>query len=128
MMEKELVGWNLDLKRLLANLKPGDESGTACLADLQERIATSERRLHGIADELETLDASDIDEAEAAEAFASFDAVWQALTFQEQGKLLRLLIQRIDYDGGRQKIALVFHPTGIGTLAAPCRQLSVEAN
>ncbi|MBX9677770.1 MAG: recombinase family protein [Gemmataceae bacterium] len=128
MSEKELAGWNQDLKRLLANLKPGDESGTARLADLQERIATSERRLHAIAEELESLDATAIDEAEASEALARFDGVWQALTFQEQGKLLRHLIQRIDYDGGRQRIALVFHPTGIGALAAQCRQLRVEAN
>jgi site-specific DNA recombinase len=128
MTEKELAGWNQDLKRLLASLKPGDEGGTARLADLQERIATSERRLHAIAEEMESLGASAIDETEAAEALASFDSVWQALTFQEQGKLLRLLIQRIDYDGGRQKIALVFHPSGIGALAAQCRQLSVEAN
>ncbi|MFO0863678.1 MAG: hypothetical protein U0744_03290 [Gemmataceae bacterium] len=80
-----------------------------CRKDQDERTPTARHR-RGV----ESLDESSIDETEAAEALASFDAVWQALTFQEQGKLLRLLIQRINYDGGRQKIALVFHPTGIG--------------
>jgi site-specific DNA recombinase len=131
--EKRMLEWDLgssakDLQRLLASLKPGDEAATARLADLQERIATSERRLRDVAAELARLDAAAIDETEAAEALASFDAVWQALNSREQGNLMRLLIQRIDYDGGRHKIALVFHPTGIGALAAQCRQLSVEAN
>src|SRR4051794_9295134 len=92
MLERDLGSSAKDLQRLLASLRPGDEAATARLADLQERIATAERRLRDIAEELASLDAAAIDEAEATEALASFDAVWQALTFQEQGKLLRLLI------------------------------------
>ena len=128
MLERDLGSSAKDLQRLLASLKPGDEAATARLADLQERIATGERRLKQIAEELAKLDAAAIDEAEATEALASFDAVWQALTSHEQGKLLRLLVQRIDYDGGQGKVAIVFHQTGIGELAAQCRRLAVEAN
>ena len=128
MLERDLQTASKDLQRLLASLKPGDEAATARLADLQERIATAERRLRHIAEELAKLDAASIDEAEATEALASFDAVWQALTSHEQGKLLRLLVQRIDYDGGQGKVAIVFHQTGIGELAAQCRRLAVEAN
>ena len=128
MLERDLGSSAKDLQRLLASLKPGDEAATARLADLQERIATSERRVKDIADELAKLDAAAIDEAEATEALASFDAVWQALTSHEQGKLLRLLVQRIDYDSGQGKVAIVFHQTGIGELAAQCRGLAVEAN
>ena len=128
MLERDLGAANKDLQRLLASLRPGDEAGTARLTDLQERIATGERRLKDIAEELASLDAANIDQAEATEALASFDAVWQALTSHEQGKLLRLLVQRIDYDGGQGKVAIVFHQTGIGELAARCRRLAVEAN
>jgi len=128
MLERDLGSSAKDLQRLLASLKPGDEAATARLADLQERIATGERRLKEIAEELASLDAAAIYEAEATEALASFDAVWQALTSHEQGKLLRLLVQRIDYDGGQGKVAIVFHQAGIGELAAQCRRLALEAN
>ena len=128
MLERDLGSSAKDLQRLLTTLKPGDEAGTARLADLRERIAMGKRRLKDIAEELASLDTAAIDEAEATEALASFDAVWQALTAHEQGKLLRVLVQRIDYDGGQGKVAIVFHQTGIGELAAQCRRLALEAN
>jgi site-specific DNA recombinase len=43
---------------------------------------------------------------------AAFDPVWETLTLREQGRVLRLLIQRVDYDGDKGTVAVTFHPAG----------------
>lgn len=47
-----------------------------------------------------------------------FDPVWDSLTLCEQARVVRLLVERVDYDGARGKVAVTFHPGGIKTLAA----------
>jgi site-specific DNA recombinase len=39
------------------------------------------------------------------------------LTLREQTRVVQLLVERVDYDGAKGKIAITFHPTGIKTLA-----------
>ena len=48
---------------------------------------------------------------------ASFEPLWESMTQREQGRVVQLLVQRIDYDGGRGKVAITFHPYGIRALA-----------
>jgi site-specific DNA recombinase len=47
-----------------------------------------------------------------------FDAVWDALSPREQGRVLGLLIERVEHDGREASVAITFRPTGIKTLAA----------
>jgi site-specific DNA recombinase len=57
-----------------------------------------------------------IDEAEAAQALASFDPVWETLSTREQAHLLQFLIERVEYDGRDGTISITFHPSGIKAL------------
>ncbi len=50
-------------------------------------------------------------------ALAEFDPVWDELSPHEKLKLLKLLIERVDYDGEAGTISVAFHATGIKTLA-----------
>jgi site-specific DNA recombinase len=88
------------------------------LADLQERIATAEQRLAAIDAERSELEHRQVTEADVARALADFEAVWDTLTPREQGELLRLLIERINYDGRDGTIAIGLRPNGIQTLIA----------
>ena len=36
---------------------------------------------------------------------------------REQARAIQLLIERVDYDGGRGKVSVAFRPTGIKALA-----------
>jgi site-specific DNA recombinase len=45
------------------------------------------------------------------------DQAWATLTPLDQARLLRLLIQRVDYDGHAGKLALLLHPRGVERLA-----------
>jgi site-specific DNA recombinase len=87
------------------------------LADLQERIGMAERRRVGVREQMQEVRRQMIDEEEAWQALASFDPVWQSLTPLEQGRLVGLLVQQVNYDGATGKVAITFHPTSIRTLA-----------
>ncbi len=49
-------------------------------------------------------------------ALAQFDPVWRLLP-QEQARVVDLVVQRVDYDGGKGTVAITFRPTGIEALA-----------
>src|SRR5262249_11830265 len=113
-LEREMRRHHADLKKVAA--RPGEHAG-ARLADLQERISSTERRLADVAKEEEALDRDPIYAGEAARALAAFDPVWEALTPKEQARVLHLLVQRVVYDGAAGTVAITFQPGGIKSLA-----------
>ena len=103
--------------RYLATI-PAKNGELARLVETQERIAASDRRLIEIAHELARLTNEEISDAEVATALAEFDAVWVALKYSEQVETLNLLIERVDYNGRKGNVAIVFQPIGLKALAA----------
>jgi site-specific DNA recombinase len=86
------------------------------LADLQDRIGITERRLTEIDSELSVLRANQIDESEVTRLLAEFHQTWEALAPRDQARIIELLIERIDYRGKEGQISLTFRPSGIQTL------------
>jgi site-specific DNA recombinase len=117
-LERDLARWHADMKNLSGQLgTDGDRSVVSRLADLQERIDMAERRLVGVREQVQHVRRQRIDEDEARQALAAFDPVWQSLTPLEQGRLVALLVQQVNYDGATGKVAITFHPTSIRALA-----------
>jgi site-specific DNA recombinase len=114
-VKRQLKRDNADIRDL--SLATDQEPALARLADLQERVRLSERRLSEIREETTALQRDQIDEAEVAGALAAFDPVWDALSPREQGRILQLLIDRVDYDGAAGTVSITFQPNGIKTLA-----------
>ena len=106
------------LKRDHAELPTAAVAGQeARLAELQDRIRAAEQRETEIQGELADLARKRIDESEVATALASFDPVRESLSPREQARILHLLIERVEYDGGLGEVAITFQPHGIKTLA-----------
>ena len=87
------------------------------LADLQERLRIAERRLTEIDEEAAALGRQVVGQQEVAQALSAFDPVWASLSPHEQARIVRLLVERVDYDGSKGKVSITFHPTGIQALA-----------
>jgi site-specific DNA recombinase len=68
-------------------------------------------------EEIVALGREAVDDREVALALSAFDPVWEALTPREQGRVVQLLVERVDYDGAAGKVSITFHPSGIKTLA-----------
>jgi site-specific DNA recombinase len=118
-LERDQSRWHAELRRLAARLGPDDAGDPviARLADLQERLAQVEKRAAGVREQIEAVRRQRLDEERASEALRLFDPVWESLTPREQARVIGLLVERIDYDGGQGKVAIRFHPTAIKALA-----------
>ena len=81
-LERELVDRHRDLQNIVRQPNMGADRGmaTARLADVQEQIASAERRLTEVRNEVERLRRDMIDESDVARAIAEFDPVWDALS------------------------------------------------
>jgi len=113
---------------LVAAIAPNDSDSPriARLADLQERVRGAERRATEVREQIVALSRSLIDEQDVANAMSVFDPVWDALTLREQARIVQLLVERVDYDGGTGKVSITFHPSGIKTLAEDATNQSEE--
>jgi site-specific DNA recombinase len=126
-LERDAGRWHEELRASLGDLGPGQKTNTLPrLADLQERLRLAEQRGSEIQARLEALDRERITEEEVATALGSFDPVWEALSPREQARIVQLLVERIDYDGGAGTIAITFHPAGLKALAAERSNTLVE--
>jgi site-specific DNA recombinase len=115
-LKRELGRHNAQMRALAGTIGSGGTT-TDRMADLLDRIRGAEERLAPVRDELSRLGRNMIDENEAARAMESFDPVWETLTLREQTRALHLLIQRVDYDGDKGTVSVIFHPAGIETLS-----------
>jgi site-specific DNA recombinase len=112
--ERELRRLNADLVKVAATTLNGMRVDR--MADLQERIGSIERRMSEIRAELGAMDANSVTEDEVAEALREFDPVWKSLNTNEQTRIIRMLIDRVGYDGRSGKVAVTFRSAGFKAL------------
>ncbi|MCI0341379.1 MAG: recombinase family protein [Planctomycetales bacterium] len=114
--EKELKALNAELRRLLGSL---GENGAATdrLADLQDKTRAAEQRMTEVRERAIAASRQLVDERDLSAALSLFDPVWEALFPREQARIMRLLVERVGYDGREGTLAITFRPTGIKALA-----------
>ena len=66
--------------------------------------------------ELCAVDADAVSEEEIAEALKAFDPVWKSLNTNEQTRIIRMLVDRVGYDGRTGKVAVTFRSAGFKAL------------
>jgi site-specific DNA recombinase len=117
-LEKDLARWHGEVRQLTGQLHVGEDNGPliARLADVQEKVGQAEDRARQFREQLQVAQRQRINEAEAARALALFDPVWLVLAPREQARVVQLLVERVDYDAARGKVALTFRPAGIKAL------------
>jgi site-specific DNA recombinase len=118
-LEHDLVRGQGEARRLLAEVGTGQSNGRAVtrLAELQVRLGQLEERLARLRTQREALEQERLDEAAATRALAELEPSWEQMTPDKQGRLVRLLVARVDYDGERSTMAITFHSLGLKTLA-----------
>jgi site-specific DNA recombinase len=118
-LERDLLRGQSEVRKLLAEVGSGVSGGGAVtrLAELQARLAQVEQRLTRLRGQLEALQQERLDEAAAAQALSGLVPAWEAMTPDEQARVVHLLISRVDYDGQHGKASITFQPLGLKTLA-----------
>lgn len=119
-LEVDRKAQHREQRRLIAEIRKaaGDASDHAIdrMADLQQSQQDIERRLNEIDAQIAMLRNEFIDESSAAEALRKFDPVWEQLAPRERVRIVRLLVERVDYDGANSKVAITFHAAGLRDL------------
>jgi len=128
--ERELVVVERELSRLHADLRrtAGDAAtdghAAARLADFHQNVQAADERAAALRREIADADAGQITKAEVDAALGEFDGVWSRLSPKEQAKLMRMLVQRVDYDATKGSVSITFHPLGLRTLSSTARELA----
>jgi hypothetical protein len=105
---RELAGYHRDPQRLA---KDGlGEQALNGLADLHERVRATEQRLSEVCQQMNRIETGAVGEADVASALAQFDQVWAVLSPHEQAHLVRLLVERVVYDGRDGSVACISVP------------------
>jgi len=117
----ELTRASADVERLVATVSrvdgPAAEAVAGELARAQERVRAIEARQATIKTELAGLDAQNVDRDAVARALVEFDGIWSVLLTPERERVLRLLIERVDYRGDTQQLTIRWRLAGFGQLA-----------
>jgi site-specific DNA recombinase len=117
-LEADTVRWHTEVRKISATGSLDDDGpAIARLAELQELLRQGEVRASELREEIAALSREQVSKKEVAQALSAFDPVWESLTPQEQTRLVQLLVERVEYDGRSEKIAITFHPSGIKSLA-----------
>jgi site-specific DNA recombinase len=118
-LERDLLRGQSEVRKLLAEVGAGTSSNGAVtrLAELQARLAQVEQRLTRLRGQREAFQQERLDEAAATEALSALLPTWPTMTPDEQSRVIRLLVERVDYDGQHSKTAITFQPVGLKTLA-----------
>ncbi len=121
-VEGELAGIERDLVRLNRELATtaGDAAdnahAAARLADLHEKVRAAEKQAGVLRGRIEEAEAELITKDEVDAALGEFDSVWSRLSPKEQTRLIRMLIQRVDYDATKGSVSITFHPLGLRSI------------
>lgn len=87
------------------------------LAELDQRAVEIERRLTTIREEMVAISRQRVDVTDVRRVLSLFDQMWDLLGIMEQARILRLLLERVDYDGVKGEMALSFFDVGVARLA-----------
>ncbi|MEK6799666.1 MAG: recombinase family protein [Planctomycetota bacterium] len=113
--EREIGRIHAEIGKVATDAATNGHAATR-LAELHERLREAEQRLTELRDQAERARRGIVTKAEVDSALKAFTPLWETLSPKEQARVLRLLIQRVDYDGANGKIAVTFHANGIRTI------------
>jgi site-specific DNA recombinase len=91
------------------------------LQEIGEQLARLEARLSHVERESASLDAVEVEAGWVGQVLADFTAVWDVLTPENRGRLLRAVVQSVEVDepANQVKVVLADLGTGIATVGEP---------
>jgi site-specific DNA recombinase len=125
-LRADVRAWRDQLRRLGRRLADEASSGgngrLDWLADIQEEISRTERRLSAAEEALQAAVATDLAEGELRAAIVGFDSVWQALKPVEQERVLKILLEQVTYEGETGQVGIRFRSNAWKKICATKRE------
>jgi len=83
------------------------------LETIQENVGHLERRLAENQEQALALQPQPLGVEQAVQTLTTLEQRFGVLPVIEQARLIQLMVQRVDYDGGQGKLALTLDPAGL---------------
>ncbi|GMV26894.1 MAG: hypothetical protein AMXMBFR58_29250 [Phycisphaerae bacterium] len=112
-LERDLRRHYREVRSLATDAAALSGGAASRLGDLNERIRVAEQSMTELREKTVALSREIVDEREVAEALAAFDPMWETLTPKEQERVVRLLVERVAYDGKSGTVSITFLPEGL---------------
>jgi site-specific DNA recombinase len=108
---RQLSGYHAEITKLAGQSGIADR-----LTDVNSGIASAEQRLAEVRGEIEQLSKQTMNTPAIEQTLLEFTPLWESLSPKEQARVLYLLVERVDYDGGGGDISITFRPNGLESL------------
>ncbi len=105
-----------ELKIMTESLAPANASDAgkqSGFETIQENIGHLERRMTETHMQAQALQQPALELEQAAQALMVLEQAFEELPVIDQARLIRLMVQRVDYDGAQGKLALTLDPAGL---------------
>lgn len=115
-LREEMNGVHLRVKNLksqVVRLRTPDASREA---ELKEQIGAGEARVTELKREILVRERGRVDGEELRKTMEPFEALWKTMNVQEQGLLLRQLVEKVGYDGRTGKVTVSFKSASVKEL------------
>lgn len=117
----EIASLGAEGKRLAELIGAAAGRARGLLEERLEEVATQmaghESRLGDVEGEIASIDAAEVEAGWIAECLRDFDAVWDVLTSENRGRLVRAVVERVEVDEAADRIQILFADISAGTLA-----------
>jgi len=97
---------------------PASRIVEARLQDTSDQLARAESRLAAVERELAVLDAIEVEASWVADRLSEFHQIWDVLTPENRGRLLRAVIERVEVDEPSNEVKLFFADLGASVPAS----------
>jgi site-specific DNA recombinase len=115
-LREELTGLQSRVKNFKSQVARLPKSDPNRRGELAEQISTGEARTVALKRELMVRERDYINGGEIHKTMESFEVLWKAMNIQEQGLLLRQLIEKVGYEGRTGKVTVSFKSAGLKEL------------
>ena len=106
--EREIRQCEVEIQKLTGK---GPDSAQR-LAAAHERMRMATEHLSAIRTEIRDRDIEPPDREFVQQTLREFNPIWNALSPREQERVLKLLVQRVDYNGESGQVEITFEPDG----------------
>jgi len=126
-LEQELARAQARIQNLLQEVRPKDrkQQSASDVEVIRENIGHLERRLAETKKQALALQ-QPLGVEHAARALEVLEQEFDSRPVAEQTRLIRLIVQSIEYDGGRGKLALTLDPAGLAAVVGELTQPKEE--
>ena len=128
--EKQLSRLQKEKQRLLESIGHGGSVATKAaerLDQVDQEIESTSSQLSSLERQLSDVQDQRINPDDLTGAIAQFDPIWDVLLPRERVRIVRLLIQQVDFDGKTGTMGITFQPVGIKALIAEAMVTRKEA-